>query len=116
MNRCNCSSQPTVSSTAVSSTSTDPAYFAHLKKKLNKSENILDDSLYYLVQTKVTTSEILEKVEAVRQAGTGLMPENQTDLASLIELVDNCGKTINSIAKISRQLKNRLPDGVVHID
>ena len=109
MHRCNCSSSEGVVSSTVSSTSTDPAYFQHLITQLTKSEQLLDDRLYTLVKAKVHVEEILEHVQVARDSGTGLTSQIQSELATLIRLVNNSGviPVIDSIEKLGRDLKDR---------
>ena len=105
MHTCKCSSDSTVSST-----SSDPVYFQELIQKITKCEDLLDDSLYTYVKAKVHLSEIGEKLETARQAGTGLILEAQTELATLITHVTNSGlvRAIEYIEDAARKVKNKI--------
>ena len=105
MHTCNC-----VSDNTVSSTSSDPVYFAGLIKKLTKSEEVIDDSLYKFVKAKVYVTDILELLESARQSRSGLTPQVQTELSRLIALVNNTGliPLIESIEDLAEKLKDRM--------
>ena len=110
MHTCNCPHDSGVSST-VSSTSSDPAYFSEILRKLKKSEDLIDDSLYTYIKAKVHISDIIEKLEIVRDSGAApLTPEHQTDLAKLIRFATNSGLVpmITEIEKLALDLKNRI--------